>query len=699
MSGWPLVCSILATSVFLVGISAVSTAETQAPSSVILISVDTLRADRLSCYGYRKLRTLGIDTISQGGTLFWQANAQVPLTLPSHVSLLTSTYPFVNGIEDNGQQLGPNVVTLATILKSRGYATAAFVGGFVLDRRFGLNQGFDFYDSSFDLRRRAGGDPGDIKRSGEKVVRFARQWLEENSARPFFVFLHLYDLHTPYTLPPGLRRSQGPGYDAALSYVDQVLGNFWKYLAQRDLLKKTLVIFTSDHGEGLREHDESTHGYFIYQSTMWVPLIFRWPTGTGTYPARLDEPVSLLDVAPTVLQFLGLPQSPQFQGRSLLGLMQRKAPAPEAEVYGESRYGHNHFGVSSLRSLRLGRYKYIEAPKPELYDLSRDPDETRNLYAADRSLALAYRERLGAVRSRFQPQQTAKPAALSPDVVAKLSSLGYVALSGSQSAPAESGLDPKDRIAEYEQYGRAIVLASSGRVVESSELLKQLLKKDPGLTDVHISLGLSQQKQHQHNEAIQHFREVLKKDPLNVLAHFNLGVSYYEMRQADEAVKELEAALAIAPYYTRAEELLGTIWLEKKDHERAKSHFNHMLTVSPGDFSAHYNLGVMATLEGRWEESTRHLNEALRADPQSAEAHNTLGSSFLRRGELERARGEFVEAIRLQPKFAWAYYNLGLIFRQQKKHGEATRAFRQALAADPTFRPARDALERLRDSN
>src|SRR5207247_2395121 len=272
MSGWPLVCSILATSVFLVGISAVSTAETQAPSSVILISVDALRADRLSCYGYRKQRTPGIDTISQGGTLFWQPSAQVPLTLPSHVSLLTSTYPFVNGIEDNGQQLGPNVVTLATILKSRGYATAAFVGGFVLDRRFGLNQGFDFYDSPFDLHRRRGIDPGDVKRLGEEVVRAANHWLEENSGQPFFLFLHLYDLHTPYDLPAALRkRFPGPGYEAELAYVDEVLGGFWSALAQQRLLEKALVVFTSDHGESLGDHGESTHGYFIYQSTLRVP--------------------------------------------------------------------------------------------------------------------------------------------------------------------------------------------------------------------------------------------------------------------------------------------------------------------------------------------------------------------------------------------------------------------------------------------
>ena len=192
--------------------------------SIILISVDTLRADRLSCYGYRGRPTPHIDALAKGGTLFSQVSSQVPLTLPSHVSLLTSSYPFSNGITDNGQQLGPNAVTLATLLKSRGYRTAAFVGGFVLDRRFGLNQGFDFYDSPFDLHRRRGIDPGDVKRLGEEVVRAANHWLEENSGQPFFLFLHLYDLHTPYDLPAALRkRFPGPGYEAELAYVDEVL--------------------------------------------------------------------------------------------------------------------------------------------------------------------------------------------------------------------------------------------------------------------------------------------------------------------------------------------------------------------------------------------------------------------------------------------------------------------------------------------
>lgn len=689
-------CSLALACLF-VGLPCANLAADSAPSTpVILISVDTLRADRLSSYGSTRVRTPHIDAIAHGGTLFTQVSSQVPLTLPSHASFLTSTYPFVNGLEDNGEQLAPGMTTLATVLKSHGYRTAAFVGGFVLDRRFGLDQGFDFYDSPFDLRRQAGKDPGDVKRLGEDVVRASTRWLDENSAAPFFLFLHLYDLHTPYDLPPGLRaRYPGKGYDAELGYVDDVLGKFWDYLVRQGLSEKALVVFTSDHGESLGDHEESTHGYFVYQSTLRVPLIIHWPARMGPYPARVALPVSLLDLAPTILQFLGAPRPPQFQGRSLLEILAGKPLGPAREVYSESVYARNHLGCSGLRSLRVGRHKYIDAPKPELYDLAADPDELRNLYAREQSLASTFRERLRSLKSRYQTSPTAARRALSPEVIVRLSSLGYVAVSRPHPGANEAGPDPKERIAEYEEFGRAITLASSRRFSESNELLQRLLRKDPELLDVYNALGLNLQKLGQHEKAAENFRAILKRDSLNVVAHFNLGVSYFELRRRDDAAKELEAALAIAPYYTRAEELLAKTWLEKKDYERARAQFNHLLTVAPSDYAAHYSLGVLDTLAGRWDEGARHLRAALEADPQSAEAHNSLGSLYLRKGDLDLAEQNLTEAIRLQPKFAWAHYNLGLVFRQRQNNEDAAREFRNALNADPNFQAASEALAHL----
>ena len=296
----------------------------QPSTPVILISVDTLRADHLGCYQAARQSTPHIDSIAKNGTLFSQVSALVPLTLPSHVALFTSTYPFANGVEDNGVPFNAGT-TLATVLKKNGYRTAAFVGSFVLDRRFGLSRDFDVYDSPFDLHNKTVADAGDLKRPGAQVAAAAMHWLDQNANAPFFLFLHLYDLHTPYDLPPETRLRHGEsGYEAELAYVDRVLGDFLAFLERRGLLNKSLIVFTSDHGEGLNEHGESTHGYFVYESTLRVPLIFRWPAGSKRVsPDRIAEPASLLDVAPTILDALGLPRSKEMRGRSLIAREER----------------------------------------------------------------------------------------------------------------------------------------------------------------------------------------------------------------------------------------------------------------------------------------------------------------------------------------------------------------------------------------
>ena len=664
---------------------------------VILISVDTLRADHMSCDGYRRIRTPSIDALTRGGTLFTEVSSQVPLTLPSHVSLFTSTYPFTNGIEENGERLAPGALTLAAILKSHGYQTAAFVGGFVLDRRFGLDQGFAFYDSPFSLHGHAGQDSGDIKRSGAKVIESATQWLAVHGTKPFFLFLHLYDLHTPYLLPVSFRpRYPSSRYDSELQYVDEILGGFFQNLQRSGLYQKSLIIFTADHGEGLGDHGEMTHGYFLYQSTLRVPLIFHWPEGPAVEHSQVETPGALLDVAPTILQFLGFAIPSQFEGKSLLREAEGKASGAGGPVHAESRYAHDHFGFGALRSVRAGRYKYIDAPKPELYNLQQDPNEMHNLYSGDRSLAVALRQRLLTREAQFRPAKPPGAGSVPADVVARLSSLGYMALAHPVDTGHGGGRDPKDGLAEYKEYGKAIDLANAGHFAESSQLLEHLLATDPALLDVRNRLGLNLQEQQRHVEAAAEFKQILKADPLNALAHFNLAVSEFALHQLDEAVRELKAALAIEPYYTRAGDLLGTIWLERNDAAQARSQFQNVLKTDPADFTALYDLGVLNGMEGHWSNAVTRLREAVRSDPRSAEAHNALGSAYLRMGDLKRAEMELTEAARLNPHFAWAHFNLGLAFQQEDHIHRAAREFRQALACDPSFTPAAQALARLK---
>jgi choline-sulfatase len=681
-----------------------SCSPSKAGTPVIVISVDTLRADHLSCYGYRRIQTMTIDAIAKNGTLFTQVNAQAPLTFPSHVALLTSTYPFSNGIQDNSEVLGTNAITLATVLKSQGYPTAAFVGGFALDRRFGLDQGFDLYDSPFDLNRHQGIDPSDLKRLGEDVTKSAEAWLDKNAAGPFFLFLHFYDLHTPYQLPAEARaRFGGSGYDAELRYVDETLGEFWDFLREKGLFDKTLIVFLSDHGEGLGEHGEATHGYFIYQSTLHVPLIVHWPEGTVPFPPRVNEPASLLDVAPTILEFLGISCPSQFQGRNLLA--RSRTPQTPPEIYSESQYAHHYYRCSALRSLRIGRYKYIEAPRPELYDLDRDPHELNNLYSHQRSLGLSLRARLLSLLAHNQTVHPSWTHAVSPEVVEQLSALGYVAGTSVARDDSDSEVDPKDRIVQYQETHRAISMAYSGRLEESVALLESVLVKTPDLPDARNILGLFQQKLGRHEQAGQNFRDVLRTDPSNVLAHYNLAVSYFNLNRLDDALKELDQVLAIASdshraleqVATPAKELLGTIWMQQKEYGHARTQFEQLLTVAPRDYVAHYNLGWLAGLEGNLEEGLRHLRVAAEVEPNNPEAHNELGSLYLRQGDLPEAQAQFAEVTRLSPGSALAHYNLGVVFAREKNSERAVSEFNKAFQADPTFRPAHEALQRMEE--
>jgi arylsulfatase A-like enzyme/Flp pilus assembly protein TadD len=640
---------------------------------VVLISVDTLRADHLSTYQPARRPTPHIDSLATNGTIFTQATTPFPLTLPAHAALFTSALPATTGVQDNGVPLPPNAVTLATVLKKAGYSTGAFVASFVLDRRFGLNQGFDVYEGPIDLHNKLAPGPVERKRPGAHVVQAATEWVERNANAPFFLFLHLYDLHLPYDLPqnPALRHGE-TGYSAELAYEDRILGDFFAALARRQLFDKALIIFTSDHGEGLGDHGETTHGYFIYQSTLHVPLIIHWPAGfTRALHGRVDDCASLLDVAPTILDTISIAAPREMRGRSLLS-----ASAAPAEIYSETLYARNHFGCAALRSLRSGNLKYIDAPKPELYDLSTDPKELHNVYDQQRAKAAPMAGRIAALSST---PAAAKPSAPKTDTVKALRSLGY--LSGSSSTGPEPRVDPKDRAADFERYLTALNLISAGKLAESNTALRALRDKLPGVTDIRISLGLNLQRLGNFAQAAQEFQAVIKQAPNDPQGHFDLGFCYYRLHHPDDAVPEFKTALALEPWYTRAEEALAEISIQKKDFPQARTYLNHLLSIDPNSYTAHYNLGILAAMEGNWTEAQQRLLSAIHADPGSAEAHDTLGKIYFHRGDLESARKQFEEAIRLAPKSPAAHYDLAMLLQKQGKLEAAEKELRAAKEA------------------
>ena len=539
--------------------AAFSTAQDAAPPpSVILISIDTLRADHLSAYGYRKIHTPNIDSFAHPGTLFAHVNSQIPLTLPSHTSLLTSTYPFANGIEENAEVVPANAITLASVLQTHGYRTAAFVGSNMLDRRFGLDKGFEEYDSPFGASPDRPANPYSVRvrRDGAIVLRAANQWLSNHRDQRVFLFIHLFDLHTPYKLTPA-RRSHEPettGYDAELAYVDGILGRFRRTLEQNGWWRKSLVVLLSDHGESLGDHGELSHGYFIYESTLHVPLIVHWPDGPSNYPQTIARPGGLIDVAPTILDALSFHLPPSFDGMSLL-----KAKAPNA-VYGESVYARDSFHWAALRSVRMGHWKYIEAPRPELFDLDSDPTEQLNVARSNSAQAATLRLELNRLMARHTPRPGSPAPARDSSSETKnaLESLGY--LSGGRGVSAiDRGPDPKDRLAEYQLFDDALDALYSQRL----------------------------------DAAIRGFLRVLMLDPKNLPARGTLGEAYLRADRPDRAIREWTTALATDPKYTPAAQALGELYMGRKDWAKARPYLQQALASAPGDATLRFELSLV----------------------------------------------------------------------------------------------------------
>ncbi|MGB7296944.1 MAG: sulfatase, partial [Candidatus Aminicenantales bacterium] len=352
--------------------------------NIVLFTIDTLRADHLECYGYDRIKTPHINRLAAEGTLFKHVISPTPLTLPAHSSIFTGTYPLFHGVRDNGGfYLDPKHVTLAEMLKDKGYTTGAFVGAFVLDSRWGVDQGFDHYFDNFDLTKYKKISLDTVQRRGDEVLEEARSWIGGNDQGKFFAWIHLYDPHTPYD-PPEPYKTQYKGgpyslYDGEIAYVDELIGGFLEFLEARNLSGRTLIIFTADHGEMLGEHKESAHGFFIYDAAVRVPLIFHLPGGAAGRGREVSRQVSSVDIMPTVIDLVGAAAPPAVQGESLVPLLRERGVKAEPAAYSETFFPRYHYGWSELRSLRQDRFKFIDAPRPELYDVLADPGELRNL--------------------------------------------------------------------------------------------------------------------------------------------------------------------------------------------------------------------------------------------------------------------------------------------------------------------------------
>jgi len=629
--------------------------------NIVLITIDTVRADRVGCYGYRQAHTPNLDALAREGVLFQTAVASVPLTLPSHCSILTGTYPTLHGVRDNlGYNLGDSPPTLADLLKRNGYITAAFVGADVLDARRGLNRGFDTYSSPFQ-RKKGRDNPlvfnlQDLQRRAEEVVGDAMGWMSARPpgpSKPFFVWIHLYDPHTPYDPPPRFRALLRDPYDGEIAYADDAIGKFFAYLKQQALYDPALILAASDHGESFGEHGEYTHGYFIYDTTLLVPLIIKPPRGSGITSRPIEAPVRTIDIAPTVLQFLGIAPPASMQGSGLLSLISGKTTTSSTDVTYCETYYPNEFGWSALRALRSGRFKYIDAPKPELYDLVADPQETRNLYQTKQAMAHELKSQFETLVARVTPKATSPRPQVSPADIETLASLGYVGTSSPLStvSPGELAPDPKDELTTFKALFSATQMASQGKCASAIPILARLTQEQPKLLLGQLTLAKCQLFTGQYQAAESALNSVLRLHPDHVEATFYKGICQYQEGRLKESLSSLQSVAKVLPDEPYIHFYLGSIYEKQGAMEQALAELQRCAVIDPNFEVAVYKVGYFLAKRGQFPEAIVQFKKVIALDAGNASAHHNLALALAKSGNDAAAQPEFETACHLDASF------------------------------------------------
>ncbi|MFC1573429.1 sulfatase-like hydrolase/transferase [Candidatus Eisenbacteria bacterium] len=635
------------------------------PLSVLLITVDTLRPDRLSCYGWTKGKTPVIDELASTGVLFEKVVTPVPITLPAHAAILTGRYPLSLGVRNNGTyRLDESARTLAELFKDAGYRTGAFVGSYVLDSCFGLAQGFDAYND--EMPRKASSRGGKAvarwenpQRRADVVVEAATQWLTGDRQTPFFAWIHIWDPHHPYAPPEPFRdRFSDDPYFGEVAFVDEQLGVLFESLRGAGLMgDRTLVVFTSDHGEGLGEHGEASHGVFLYETTVRVPLIFNLPT---VFPSRLRVPdmVRLIDIAPTILDLAGLAALADVEGKTLRSLLQGSADDPTNRAGGrdvcylESLYGTENYGWAPLFGLHTGNTKYVRAPIKELYRMDQDPGESRNL--ADReseAIKVLDRELDDLIES---VSTDAIPAAnteqMDPETRAKLESLGYIwTSSAGENQSAEDRPDPKKMLAIDARRKRGFSLIKRGRLEEAIDILN----------------------------------EVAAEDPRNPRVWENLAKAYVDAGVLEKSLAAVDRGLELQPRHPNLNILRGTLLVQLGRTDEAVRHASGLLEILPDKKTVLYNLGSALKQQGRFGEALEHFAAAESMGLYDPMSPFERGSIHFREGRYAEAVDAFGRAVELKPDFALAWHNIGVCSRRLDRYEDARIAYEKAVELNP----------------
>jgi arylsulfatase A-like enzyme/Tfp pilus assembly protein PilF len=659
--------------------------------NVILVTVDTLRADKIGCYGNPFVRTPAMDALAAGGIRFENCISQTPLTLPSHTTIMTGTLPPFHGVRDNGGFVVPaELVTMAETFKARGYDTGAFVAAYVLDAKWGLNQGFDEYFDRFDLSRFEKIGLGEVQRPAGEVIDDALAWIERKKGGKFFAWIHLYDPHTPYEPPePFLSEYPRSPYLGEIAYTDAQLVRLWDYLGQAGLRDDLFLVLAADHGESLGEHDEGSHGFFIYQAALHVPLIIATP-----FPALRGvtsaETVGLVDVMPTVCEMVGIPVPVEVQGRSLVPSFFSPGAAMERLAYSESYYPRYHYGWSELRSVQDGRFKLILAPVPELYDLDNDPGEAKNLVTLEKEVF----EDLSA-RAETLMTEAGRNALevdlgkVDEETREKLAALGYVgSFTASSKLQGKKLADPKDKIGIFNELTKARETGMSGDFDQAIRTIEAIIVGDPAIADAHFSLGNVLYRAGRFEEAAGAFTKSLELKPDDSFAVINICNCYQATGRFDDAEKFVLDYLASGFEDPQLYFLLGNIMIRHNEPEKAVPYFEKCLAGNSRSASSHNALAaVYLNRDGSGDlaRAEEHLSEAVAINPTLLSVRYNLAQLREKQDRLAEAAELYLEEIRDAPKSYKALYNLSRVYRLMGREDEEYETLKKTLEVEPEF--------------
>ncbi len=659
--------------------------------NVILITVDTLRADKIGCYGAPQVKTPTMDVFAARGIRYERCIAQTPLTLPSHATILTGTLPMFHGVRDNGGFVVPSeLVTLAEIFKGKGYDTAAFVAAYVLDSKWGLNQGFDTYFDKFDLSRFERISLGEVQRPANEVIDEALGWIDKKKDGKFFAWIHLYDPHTPYA-PPEPFASEYPQhpYLGEIAFTDSQLARLWDFLDRNGLRDNLFLVFAADHGESLGEHEETTHGFFVYQAAIHVPLIIVTPF-PELQGVTAKETVSLADIMPTVLEMAGIPTPPQVQGESLVPSFFAPGAATDRLAYSETFYPRYHYGWSDLRSVQDGRFKLILAPVPELYDLGRDPAEEKNLVYLERKVF----EDLSARAEVFMAEAGRNAhevdfRKIDEETREKLAALGYIgSFMDSSKLEGKKLANPKDKIGIFNQLSKARETGMGGNFEEAIKTIQAIIVEDPTITDAYFALGNVFHRARRFPEAVEAFTKSLDLKPDDSFTVINIANAYQAMGRTGEAEKFVLDYLARGFEDSQLYFLLGTLMVNHKEPEKAVPYFEKCLAGNPRSASAHNGLAAIylnRESSGDLPRAEEHLNSATAINPTLMSLRYNMAQLREKQNRLAEAADLYLQEIQDAPKSFKAFYNLSRVYRLMGREDEEFDALQKTIEAEPEF--------------